>query len=586
MSALVDEQRLEAARPTADCAPPHDQAAHHERDHAVAAHAQDDLVPGLLQRHHHAGAHRRHPRPRARPREGRRGRRHRLQRAHRRSTSSTRTVHTAHGRALAVATGVKAADPSLHVIVAMGDGDCSAIGGNHFIHAARRNVDVTALVFNNSIYGMTGGQMSPTTHTGDKSTTSVLRQRRGRVRPLRAGARRGSDLRRPRHRLGLPPARRRHRRRHRPQGLLARRGHGRVPRVLRALQPHAPTPPSSSRARRSTPCRRASSRRASRASASGTRSASCTTASAPSSSPRWQTIGRARRRRPRMADATGRRDRWRSASPAPAARASCSPRPSSPRRPPPWASTSSQTQSYGPAARGGASKAEVIVSDEEIDYPEVDAPDVSLCLSQAAYDKYAADTRPGGLLVYDSGLVEPDGRLARPRAVRPARSRRPSAEHLKKTVVANIVAVGALVEVTGVLPADAVEQAVVNRVPGALPRAQRRGLPARAPAGRRGRETARERSRPRRAPHALAEGDDRGPARASGQGAVRRRRAAGPAARAWRLAGTRPRRRPRARPAGRRQGAGQDRRPRQGRRHPRLRRPPPRSPRPPRTCSA
>jgi len=83
------------------------------------------------------------------------------------------TVHSAHGRALAVATGVKTADPSLHVIVAMGDGDCSAIGGNHFIHAARRNVDLTALVFNNSIYGMTGGQMSPTTHTGDKSTTSV-----------------------------------------------------------------------------------------------------------------------------------------------------------------------------------------------------------------------------------------------------------------------------------------------------------------------------------------------------------------------------------------------------------------------------
>ena len=89
------------------------------------------------------------------------------------------TVHTAHGRALAVATGVKLADPGLHVIVAMGDGDCSAIGGNHLIHAARRNIDLTAIVFNNSIYGMTGGQMSPTTHLGDKSTTSVY----GNVEP-------------------------------------------------------------------------------------------------------------------------------------------------------------------------------------------------------------------------------------------------------------------------------------------------------------------------------------------------------------------------------------------------------------------
>lgn len=83
------------------------------------------------------------------------------------------TVHTAHGRALAVATGIKAADPTLHVLVVMGDGDCSAIGGNHLIHAARRNVDLTAIVWNNSIYGMTGGQMSPTTFEGDRSTTSV-----------------------------------------------------------------------------------------------------------------------------------------------------------------------------------------------------------------------------------------------------------------------------------------------------------------------------------------------------------------------------------------------------------------------------
>jgi 2-oxoglutarate ferredoxin oxidoreductase subunit beta len=83
------------------------------------------------------------------------------------------TVHTAHGRALALATGAKAADPGLNVIVVMGDGDCVAIGGNHLIHAARRNIDVTAIVFNNSIYGMTGGQMSPTTFEGDLSTTSV-----------------------------------------------------------------------------------------------------------------------------------------------------------------------------------------------------------------------------------------------------------------------------------------------------------------------------------------------------------------------------------------------------------------------------
>ena len=67
------------------------------------------------------------------------------------------TVHTTHGRALAYATGIKLANPELTVIAAMGDGDGSAIGGNHLIHAARRNIDITALLFNNSIYGMTGG---------------------------------------------------------------------------------------------------------------------------------------------------------------------------------------------------------------------------------------------------------------------------------------------------------------------------------------------------------------------------------------------------------------------------------------------
>ena len=82
------------------------------------------------------------------------------------------TVHSAHGRALPVATGVKLAEPKLKVIVCTGDGDCTAIGGNHFIHAARRNIDLTVVLFNNSIYGMTGGQSSPLTPTHSKATTA------------------------------------------------------------------------------------------------------------------------------------------------------------------------------------------------------------------------------------------------------------------------------------------------------------------------------------------------------------------------------------------------------------------------------
>ncbi|MBE0616444.1 MAG: 2-oxoacid:ferredoxin oxidoreductase subunit beta [Proteobacteria bacterium] len=84
------------------------------------------------------------------------------------------TLHTAHGRALTFATGVKLAKPQLHTVVVMGDGDALGIGGNHFIHACRRNIDLTAVVVNNFIYGMTGGQQSPTTPQGAKATTATL----------------------------------------------------------------------------------------------------------------------------------------------------------------------------------------------------------------------------------------------------------------------------------------------------------------------------------------------------------------------------------------------------------------------------
>lgn len=81
-------------------------------------------------------------------------------------------LHTTHGRALTFATGVKLARPDLAVVVFTGDGDCAGIGGNHFIHAARRNVDMTVIEINNYNYGMTGGQASPTTPLGGYTTTS------------------------------------------------------------------------------------------------------------------------------------------------------------------------------------------------------------------------------------------------------------------------------------------------------------------------------------------------------------------------------------------------------------------------------
>ena len=82
------------------------------------------------------------------------------------------SLHTTHGRALSYATGLKVSNPDLDVAVFTGDGDCASIGGNHLIHAARRNINLTVVCVNNNIYGMTGGQISPTSPKGSFGTTA------------------------------------------------------------------------------------------------------------------------------------------------------------------------------------------------------------------------------------------------------------------------------------------------------------------------------------------------------------------------------------------------------------------------------
>ena len=82
------------------------------------------------------------------------------------------SLHTTHGRALSFATGLKVGNPDLDIVVFTGDGDAASIGGNHFIHAARRNINLTVICINNNIYGMTGGQISPTSPLGSYGTTA------------------------------------------------------------------------------------------------------------------------------------------------------------------------------------------------------------------------------------------------------------------------------------------------------------------------------------------------------------------------------------------------------------------------------
>lgn len=126
------------------------------------------------------------------------------------------------------------------------------------------------------------------------------------------------------------------------------------------------------------------------------------------------------------------------------------------------------TQSYGPEARGGASKAEVIVSSQghEIDFPEVTDPDVTLCLSQEAFDAYAVQTRRGGIVIYDDKLVEPTAVGGRRLVGAPLTA---TAEtELGKAIVANIVALGLMQREAGVVTIKALETALTRRLPARL----------------------------------------------------------------------------------------------------------------------
>jgi 2-oxoglutarate ferredoxin oxidoreductase subunit gamma len=122
-----------------------------------------------------------------------------------------------------------------------------------------------------------------------------------------------------------------------------------------------------------------------------------------------------------------------------------------------------QSQSYGPESRGGASKAEVVIDDGDIDYPKVSRPDVLLVMTQEAFDRYSSDLKPGGLLVVDSGGVPDTGCATGSAYCVPITAL--AREKVGKAITANIVALGLLVGLSGVVSRDALTTAVLDRVP-------------------------------------------------------------------------------------------------------------------------
>lgn len=133
-----------------------------------------------------------------------------------------------------------------------------------------------------------------------------------------------------------------------------------------------------------------------------------------------------------------------------------------------------QSQSYGPEARGGASRAEVIIGDDEIDYPKVSNPDVLLVMSQEASDKFARDLARGGVLIADSTYVyelpQVDGEIYTLPISKTAR------EEAGREMVANVVALGAVARITGVVSREALADALLSRIPRGTEEINRKAL--------------------------------------------------------------------------------------------------------------
>ena len=385
------------------------------------------------------------------------------------------TLHVTHGRAIPAATGVKLANPELTVFVAMGDGDATAIGGNHLIHAARRNIDINAIIVNNYIYGMTGGQYSPTTPLGAKASTAP----HGHIEPP-------FDISALVEAAGAT--------------FVARTTAYHSPRITRYVK-QAVANAGFSVVEIMSNCHTTYGRR--------------NRLRTPIVMMRWMKDHAVEKKKWEALDEAERPegsfpvgvfkneprpeytavyqelvDRV-SAAPEAAPEAAPPPAPEAP-RPEPLpkpaavrlsgsggqgmilagvifghaASTydgrfAAQTQSYGPEARGGASKSDVIICDEPIVYPEADEFELMLCMTQEACARYAPALKPGGTLLIDSLYVTEcavEGAYALP-LTEIARN------VVGRQVTANVVALGAISVLSSLATAEALRAGVLDAAP-------------------------------------------------------------------------------------------------------------------------
>ena len=393
------------------------------------------------------------------------------------------TLHTTHGRPLTFATGLKLARPELNVVVITGDGDGLAIGGNHLIHAARRNIDLTCLLLNNAIYGMTGGQGAPTTPPGARSSIAP----RGTVEPAFDACRLVTGAGATFVARGLTSS---------PLALddliaqaITHRGFsfvevlsdcpeyfgrynalGRGPEMLQAQRSHLESVGEALGEKKFVPglaCDGAHEplpsvpsgvlHRETRAEFVETLRQATAAAPRPTARPVEpvttavdEEAARPGLARIRLAGAGGQGIVLAGLLLAEAAVAS--------------GRNATQAQVYGPESRGGASKAEVIISDGEIDYPYVERVDLLLALTQEAHDRYVGQLEPGGVLLVDDGHVRPAPGAGAACHQLPVTAT--AMRVLGTTIGANLVALGALVKLSGVVPLEALERVIAARRPG------------------------------------------------------------------------------------------------------------------------
>jgi len=384
-------------------------------------------------------------------------------------------IQTTHGRAVAFATGMKLNRPDMHVVLFLGDGDCSAIGGNHLIHAAKRNIDMTVIVMNNHIYGMTGGQVSPTTPYLALTATSPY----GNIEPeldvcavaQAAGA-----------------------------SFVARTTAYHVPQMMNLLEQGMknkgfsliecidPCPTSYGRRNKykspsamyqelrdhSIPVEQAG--KLSEEERKGKiivgvlknepRPDFCTEYEALLTRVK-ETVkpsNHALTVKPSGREANFKRCELRLTGSggqglitAGIILVEAAIR---------FGIKATHSQSYGPEARGGASRSEVILSQDEIYFPEVKNPDILLAMTQQSYDKFADSVKPGGIIIADTTYVKnlsPVGAKV---------YECPITELTKKefgtTVCANVAALGMLSYLFETIEFELFEEAVSARVPSAF----------------------------------------------------------------------------------------------------------------------